>query len=374
MKILFAIKAMDDAMGGAERVLAELCSGLVARGHDVVLVSHDAPGGESFFPLDHRVRRVALGIGNPLRSTTLKEALQRVAALRRAVVGQRPDVAVGFMNSMYVLMAFALIGTGIPMVASEHIVRSHYRRRRLELSLNLMSWLLVRRVTMPSDFACAGYSGRFRRKLTTLPNPVGRADTPADPRASDRSRKTIVNVGRLVPQKNQKALVDAFAKIAADWPEWHLRIIGEGPLRAELARRIVDFGLDDRIELAGTTRDIEAAYASAQIFVMSSLYEVFGVATAEALAHGLPAIGFADCPGTNELIEDGVNGILVEGDDRTGRLAEALTRLIEDADLRAELGCNGPKSVERFAPAAIVDQWETLLGGVASGASLESGG
>jgi glycosyltransferase involved in cell wall biosynthesis len=94
---------------------------------------------------------------------------------------------------------------------------------------------------------------------------------------------------------------------------------------------------------------------------MPSLYESFGLATAEALAHGLPAVGFADCPGTNELIENEVNGLLVPAGDRVAGLAAALSRLIEDSDLRRRLGQAGPQSVARFSVDTIVAQWEELL-------------
>jgi glycosyltransferase involved in cell wall biosynthesis len=89
--------------------------------------------------------------------------------------------------------------------------------------------------------------------------------------------------------------------------------------------------------------------------------------TAEALAHGLPAVGFADCPGTNELIVHGSNGILVAGGERVRALGTALRLLMNSPTLRVELGRNGPGSVLRFSLDAITDRWEALLTLVAAG-------
>ena len=99
---------------------------------------------------------------------------------------------------------------------------------------------------------------------------------------------------------------------------------------------------------------------------MPSAYESFGLTTAEALSHGLPVVGFADCPGTNELVRDGVNGRLVAGPDRAGALAAGLARMMASPDERQRLGAAGPASIEGFAPERITDVWVDLLGRVAA--------
>src|SRR5690606_34159437 len=126
MKLVFAIKSMDHYTGGAERVMASVTADLAARGHDVTLLSFDAPGGQSVYPIDARVKRRALGIGDIARPATLGETIRRMIALRRVVRAIAPDAVIPFMHSMFVPAAFALIGTGLPVIASEHIVPAHY--------------------------------------------------------------------------------------------------------------------------------------------------------------------------------------------------------------------------------------------------------
>jgi glycosyltransferase involved in cell wall biosynthesis len=85
------------------------------------------------------------------------------------------------------------------------------------------------------------------------------------------------------------------------------------------------------------------------------------------MAHGLPAVGFADCPGTNELIVDGENGLLVAGEDRPAALATGLARLMGSAEERVRMGAAAPARIAPFAPERVVDRWEALLSAAAQG-------
>ena len=360
MNLLFAIKSLAAAGGGAERVLCEVCSGLAARGHDVAVLTYDPPGAPSFYPLDPRVRRLALPIGRATESTSASETAARLPALRRLVRRERPDVAIGFMHSIYVPMALALIGTGVPLVASEHIVYRHFDSRPVEKwLLNLVPPLLAG-ITTISEPARATFPNHLARGMTVVPNPVGAAPTArADPKGP--SRKTLLTVGRLEEQKDHRTLIAAFARIAGEFPDWQLRIVGEGSLRTELQAQVEAAGLSGRVEMPGTITDVAAEYLAGQLFVIPSVYESFGLATAEALAHGLPAIGFADCPGTNELIQPGVNGLLVGGPDRPLALAEGLREAMASEKLRTQLAAQAPQSVSMYRLADVLNAWEELL-------------
>jgi glycosyltransferase involved in cell wall biosynthesis len=365
MKLMFGIKSMEQPGGGAERVLAVVASGLASRGHDVSVLTFDAPGGHSFYPLDARVRRIALGVGPTDRRTGWNEFRARLRALRRATRQENPDAAVGFMHSTFVPLAFATVGLGVPLVASEHIVPEYYRDRRREYGLLVLGCLLSKRVTVLSAAVRDLYPIFLRRRMVPMPNPVvvGAASTSDAPMRTGATR-TVLSVGRLEAQKDHATLIDAFAMIAGRFPEWNVRIVGDGSLRAELARKIAEHGLEARVTLAGTTADIAVEYARADVMAVSSRFESFGMATAEALSAGLPVVGFADCPGTNELIAHGRNGWLVEArrpEDRSRAFAEGLSALMDDRALRTRLGEGGRESVRQFEPQSIVARWEGFL-------------
>ena len=365
MKILFSIKALDDIQGGAERVLADISSGLADKGHDVSVLSFDVPGGQAFYPLNEQVKRIALGIGDAKSKARLGEVMKRMIALRGAVKEQKPDVVVAFMHSTFIPASFALIGTGVPLIASEHIVPDHYKDRRLEFMLLGLCRFFVHKMTVLSDTIVQSYPRALRAKMVAIANPVHPAKKPASPAGERAQEKIILNVGRLTVQKDQETLIRAFASLAKDYPDWHLRIIGEGSLRAELEATIDELGMQERISLPGITAEIEEEYCAAHIFALPSLYESFGLVTAEAMAHGLPAIGFADCPGTNALIVHEQNGLLVGEGDRVEIFAQGLKRLMDDASLREKMGREGVKTVEQYHPEVIVDQWEALISEIA---------
>ena len=364
MKLLFGIKSMDQPGGGAERVLSVVASGLASRGHDVAVLTFDAPGGRSFYPMDARVRRITLGVGPTDRRTGWNDFRARLVALRRATREENPDAAVGFMHSMFVPLAFATVGLRIPLLASEHIVPEYYRDRRREYGLFVLGCLLSKRVTVLSAAVRDLYPRFLRGRMVAMPNPVVVAAAAAtDARGGARATKTVLSVGRLEAQKDHATLIGAFAMIAGRFPEWNVRIVGDGSLRAQLAGKIRDHGLETRVTLAGTTADIGAEYTRADVMAVPSRFESFGMATAEALAAGLPVVGFADCPGTNELVQHGANGWLVDAGpgDRARAYAEGLSALMGDDALRSRMGHEARHAVARFEPQAIVTNWERLL-------------
>lgn len=353
---------MDGVGGGAERVLAEVTSGLAERGHYISILTYDRSGGKSFYPLDSSVNRINLGIGGSGQRSTIWETLQRMFALRRKIAETNPDIVVGFMHSMFIPLGIALAGTRIPVIASEHIGVEHYKYHPIEYLLLQFTPYFTKKIIVISEKLRNGFNGHLKKDMAVISNPVCVPKISAEDRVdSNPSQKVILSVGRLVPQKDHKTLIDAYAMLVDDFPDWNLRIFGDGELRTELEAQIKKLTLEERIQLSSTTPDIGKEYLSAQIFVVPSLYESFGLATAEALVYGLPAIGFADCPGTNEVIKHDQNGVLVLGERRTVVLAEGLRRLMSSPDLRKRLGDAGPDSMADFSKEKICDKWEKLL-------------
>lgn len=366
MKLVFAIKSLADIAGGAERVFCTVCSELIALGHEVVAVTFDAPGGQPFYPLDARVRRIDLGIGRSGERTTATEFVRRILGLRRTLWIERPDAAVGFMNSMYVPLSLAAVGTGTVAIGSEHSAPDRYFDRRLEYATTLAAALLLTRITVVNDAFIRRFPRLVRGRVVAITNPVKPA---TEFSGSDRAatRRTILTVGRLVPEKDHATLLLAFAQLAESFPDWDLRIVGEGRLRPDLERLSAALGLVDRVTMPGVITTISREYASADLFAIASRHEAFGLVTAEAMSHGLSAVGFADCPGTNELIIMNKTGLLVEpGKDRAAALSQGLRLLMSDAELRRRLGAAGRDAIaNRFSPAEVCRSWERLLAEVA---------
>lgn len=336
-------------------MLSIVASGLAQRGHDVLVASADPPPTQSFYAFDPAVKLVRLG-SRPGASWH-PAALLRLGSRLRSF---RPDAAIGFMFAGYATLAGAATGLRVPIVASEHTAFDHYRDRAFQ------AWLLRRMaprfaaITIPSERVRIGYPTLVADRMRVIPNPLtmeggGRG------RPDRGSRRRLLAVGNLRAEKGHSVLIEAFARIAGNHPDWDLKIVGEGPRKSVLDQAIRDSGLEGRAAISGAVADIAAEYRHADLFVMPSAYESFGLATAEALAAGVPAVGFADCPGTNELIRDGVNGLLVEGSDRSKALADGLDRLMRSPSLLQQFADAAPATVAEYAAEGIVTRWEELL-------------
>lgn len=361
-QVLFCIKGLGNQGGGAERVLVDVANGLVARGYGVKVLSYDRPGSDTFYPLEPQIGWIQLGIGSTRKRASVFETIARIFALRQRVRKENPDIVIGFMHSMFIPLGIAMIGLKPSPIASEHIVPAHYKTRPLEALLLRLTPFLVSTITCVSPQARALYPSSIRRKMVAVANPVtiaakGRADV----LAIERQRKTILSVGRLEEQKGHEVLLKAFALVADEFPAWDLRIIGEGVLRDDLENLAKHLKIENRVYMPGATKEIASEYLDAQLFVMPSRYESFGLTLVEAFAHGLPAIGFDDCPGVSMLINSGTNGLLAKGEqNRVLSLALAMRFLIGDDDLRQTLAQNTVDVVKEYALDNVLDQWEDL--------------
>ena len=362
MKIFFAIKNLSTAVGGAEKVLCHLASTLVNRGFEVTIITFDSLGSSSFYYLNPKIKRIDLAIGDTSSKSTLFETFSRIKALRNVIKRERPKIVIGFMHSMYIPLAFALKGTSIPIIASEHIVIEHYQKKLLQFLLLIISSFRIKKFTVLSSSIKKKYPYLIRRKMTIIPNPIG--DFKIKKFCKDISkRKIILNIGRLESQKDHSTLIDAFSKIAISFPDWDLRIVGEGSLKNELNKKIISLNLSNRVFITDFTKQIESEYIRADLFVVSSIYESFGLVTAEAMSFGLPCLGFDDCPGTNDLIIHKKTGILVKSDkNRCSSLASGLIQLILDKKLRNNLGKSGKEFINtKFSNTEVINSWEHLL-------------
>ena len=361
MKIVFAIKSMDHGIGGAERVLADVTSELVKRGHEVVLLSYDKENGQSFYPLNPNVRRVNLDVGNSETRSGVLETLKRMKAIRSQIKKEAPDVVIGFMHSMFIPLGFSLIGVGMPVIGSEHIVYDHYKTCRLQFLLWLLSYPFLDCITVVSQYAKNSFPSFVRKKLVVITNAVSFEAKELE--KENAPQNTIINVARLEKQKDQETLIRAFSFIAHKYPQWTVKIFGQGSQEQNLHNLIRELNLNDRISLCGVTQDISSEYKKSDIMALPSYYESFGLVVVEAMAHGVPVVGFSSCPGVNEIISDGVDGVLVKSgaEDRVVQYASALNDLIASPDLRKSMGAEAREIARKFCVQGITDQWETLF-------------
>jgi glycosyltransferase involved in cell wall biosynthesis len=192
--------------------------------------------------------------------------------------------------------------------------------------------------------------------VLAIPNSV------PEPRVAraDSSRKIVVAAGRLDEIKRYDLLVRAFAKVVAERPDWTLRIYGSGGMLRPLATLIADLELHNHVRLMGAYSPIEAEWVKGSIAAVTSDKESFGMTIVEAMRCGVPVVSTA-CPvGPAEIIEDGVDGLLVPPGD-VDAIAGALLRLMNDEPLRTRLGAAALDSSRRYDPALIAARYAELF-------------
>jgi glycosyltransferase involved in cell wall biosynthesis len=201
-------------------------------------------------------------------------------------------------------------------------------------------------------------------RVTVLPNPVPSATVRVDRDAARRrlgvdSQVLLAFAGRFGPQKALDVALEAVA--ATD--DVTLALAGEGDGAAELRRRAEPLG--DRVRFLGalTRNEVLELFGAADASVLSSAWENLPHAVLESLSVGTPVLATA-VGGVPELVEDGVNGLLVPAGDRKA-FADAVARFAEDVALRGRLRAGAAASVERFAPEHVYTELEAILQSVA---------
>jgi glycosyltransferase involved in cell wall biosynthesis len=358
--------------GGAERVVSILSREWVELGYQVTIMCFEEVEESSYYPIDPRIKVVRLGFP-PVQSgafASIRAVVLRTIALRRAFKEVRPDVIVSFLSRTNILTLISTLGTKTPVIISE---RNNPKKQQLGFTWNLLRKLVYGRafgmVTM-TKAALEYFPIGMRARSWVIPNPVI---------IPQKMMKTGVNrldglnvltaVGRLVDQKGFDILIAAFARVAPAFPDWRLVIWGEGPDRNSLEQLVIALGMRQRISLPGVSERPGSWVENADAFVLSSRYEGWGNVLLEAMASGLPVVSF-DCEwGPAEMIQDGVDGILVDRDDTIG-LSNAMATVMKDKTLRETLGANAALSAQKYSHEKILADWNSVLSAAVKGSPV----
>lgn len=189
------------------------------------------------------------------------------------------------------------------------------------------------------------------------------------PKRVDRDKTILINVARFAEQKNHALLIRAFSKAVQSCPNLELWLVGDGELRRDIEELVKQLGLEEKVKFLGVRSDVPELLSQADIFVLSSDYEGFGLVVAEAMASGLPVIATA-VAGVTEVLEGGKAGILVPPKDADA-LAKAIVELVKDEKRRLELSSYGKKRVsQNFDIRITVREYERLYYALLEGKRL----
>lgn len=356
--------------GGAERVLTNMANHWASQGFHVTLITL-ATAEADLYQTDSSVERVYLDVMRESRGawSAVYNNIRRATTLRRALSSARPHFVVSFTDQINVLTLMATFGMRLRVIICDRVDPRHHPLGR--------AWSTLRRQFYRRCFSAVVQTESVknwiqplvgRKPVYIVPNAVSpdahgidSVAMPTDVAEIDRPHRLLA-MGRLSSQKGFDLLIEAFAKLADQHPNWNLEIYGEGPLRGPLEQHVARLKLGDRIHLPGWTDDRLAEFSRADVFVLSSRYEGFPNVLLDAMACGLPAVAF-DCPsGPAEIVRHTIDGLLVEPNS-VDALADALHQIMADASCRRDYAVRAADVRQRFSPERFYSQWEAVFAG-----------
>jgi len=343
------------AFGGQEHRIFKEMHAMRARGHHIEAVCQ--PQAQ----LVPRLRDAGFTV-HTVPMGGLVKYLKGVVAVRRILLEGNYDV-VNTHSRIDTLIA----GTAGRLAGTPLIVRTRHLASKVGSMLSY-TWL-PHRVTTVSEYVrryliSRGVPAEHTATLyspVVLPPPVEHSTLRGElGLAEDDIVVGCVAVMRAA--KGHKSLIDAMRPLMATRPKLHMVFVGSGsPTFENTQRYIQELGLQDRIHLMGTRRDVPNLLAGFDLFALATEQEASGTVYVEAEAAGLPVIG-TDVGGVSEMMRDGVTGILVPVHDHAA-LQSALERLIDNPELRRQMGDAGRRMVWEegvFSPARLAENTEAI--------------
>ena len=382
-KIVFCTPALYST-GGVERVVSYKASYFAEQlGYDVTIIVTEGRGRDCYFPLSDKVKVInfELGFEELWKVSFMKKVYlyltkqrQYKRLLKAELMRIRPDITISMLRREINFLTD--IPDGSKKIGELHVNRANYRNFEANDSNGLKRlfakfWMksLVGKLKRLDQLVVLTDKSKASwpelSNVTVIPDPIT-IEVKSDERG--KCSKRVVTIGRYAYQKGYDLLLQAWKEIEKlkkleeykEVKEWTLDIFGQGD-QTDYRMLMTELGIDvNRCHLNGPVEDVVKVYQDCSIFVLSSRFEGFGMVLVEAMACGLPVVSF-DCPaGPDEIITDGVDGLLVPSGD-VHALAEKLMALMSDESLRIRLGQQTLLTAQRYDMATLANQWKTLF-------------
>jgi glycosyltransferase involved in cell wall biosynthesis len=341
--------------GGAERVITILANQW-AKDPEINITLLILTKQIQYYKLDDRV--TIIEPSRTYNNNSISKFLYRLWSLKfiRAEISKiKPDAILSFCEIYNNLVLLSLIGLNFKIFVSDrnnpgnNLGFFHENLRKL-LYKNASG--IIAQTKNGKEIL---YRKTKNKNIVNIPNPLRAIDD-----LNTIKEKIILNVGRNEDQKNQLQLIEMFFELH-NAVDWKLYILGNGELRDQLDRKVLDLGLKSRVVLMDFQSDIDSYFQKSSIFAFPSLYEGFPNALSEAMANGIPCVVY-DCPtGPGEMIENNINGFLVPLQDKRTFTIQ-LQLLVDNELLRKKIGVEAAKIKEKLAVDKICDEYlHTIL-------------
>lgn len=301
--------------------------------------------GETFYPYSH-VRKVV----------SLDNKRNKLFSAAAYVYQNTYDVyfviSMGKLSFLFRWLSLFLRKKNKKIYACEHVSIQSFPSWVRILKTHALKWYDKTIVLTEHDYK---YLRTKSVDAVRIPNPIFY-------HGIDRTVRTqrALAVGRLENQKGFSDLIDIWSLFVKYNKEWKLLIVGDGSLKSELSAKVSLMKMDDSIQFLGRKENVSKYYQECDVLLMTSHYEGLPLVLLEAKSWSMPAIAF-DCPtGPKEIIEDGVDGYLVNKRDSI-EFCKKLTRIADDDELFFQMSSATKVTHQKFDAKKIKRQWEALI-------------
>lgn len=365
-----------DRLGGISKFMSVLGSGFRSRGLEVTLIGIEPSREFQSYAKAEGVKSITLyselpkeRLPNPKNDLTVdQENARRVRhrmELRTAAVNQLRDIALGWTAQTAIISTqlFAmehLIETGIPfgidggpMLFGQYHGAYKAAEGRGDVVRALRAYPLADRTLALTEYDAQKFTAAGLTNVSWMPNPID-----VDPKfALPEREKVVVSLARYHEEKSLHLLIQAWAQIAPEFPDWKLELYGEGDERAFLQETIDENGLGSQVFLMGMTDQVYEVLGRSSLHALSSQSEGLPLAIAEANALGTPTVAFNCSAGVEVMTDYGRAGVLAEPNNVTD-LARALRSVLGSDEFRIELSKAAVESAKAYLVNNILDAWQ----------------
>jgi len=343
-RILFVVPFLSG--GGAERVVSIWTSELAKLGCDVHLLVYYRVDNEYLVDEKVKIHTIAQKGKSEYERMNI---WQKIKALRKALKKIQPDIVLPFITHVGLMVSVAKIGLSLKVIETIRINPRYSPQKRVFRWLRNISVLFSARCIVQTETQLLYFPKWLQKKMVIFPNPIANEFIQNEKVFTEKRIRRIVAVGRLEKQKNFPMLIKAFYEVLQYEKDLQLNIYGEGSLYSELNEIIISLNLQGKVLLSGRTDNMASILPQFDLFVLSSDAEGMPNSLMEAMAIGLPCIS-TNCPtGPADLIEDGVNGLLISVGDKEA-LVSAIIRLVSNVDEAILFGKKARKDIiDRFS-------------------------
>lgn len=355
--ICFTIRNIDCG-GGTERVGLRVANALAEYGYNVWMVDYDSKRHQPFFETHPNLKLWTILSHGGFERKMRWHFWYGTWKLRRFLKKNKIDVVIDIDTFNANWTAKAVRGLGIKWIAWDHFdfeyTKGWKRTEALQMiKKDAFALVLITKELRETYLHKTDFKGSFIRQIY---NPLSfELDYPIN----HKGQKKVLAMGRIAPQKGFDLLLKSWLIVEKQVNDWSLEIVcGYGDYKA-LENEAKAMGCKNII-CSGPTTNVPKVMNSASIFALSSRFEGFGLVLTEANACGIPAVSY-NCPvGPKEIINDGIDGFLVE-QENIEQFAEKLLILIKNDYLREEMGKKAFESSKRFAMKNILKEWVKLI-------------